>query len=78
MNSLGGPGECIPIAADITIKEECEKIANKISKKENGKLDILINNSATVWGAPLTEIPEKAWDKVYKLNVTSIYFMTLA
>uniref|UniRef100_A0A1D1YSA1 Rhamnolipids biosynthesis 3-oxoacyl-[acyl-carrier-protein] reductase n=1 Tax=Anthurium amnicola TaxID=1678845 RepID=A0A1D1YSA1_9ARAE len=78
LNSLGGSGECIPIVADITIKEECEKIANKISKKENGKLDILINNSGFVWGAPLTEIPEEAWDKVFRLNVISVYFMTMA
>lgn len=35
----------ISITADITTKEECEKIANKISERENGKLDILINNS---------------------------------
>ncbi|CAB4406632.1 unnamed protein product [Rhizophagus irregularis] len=78
LNSLGGPGECIPITADITIKEECEKIANKISEKENGKLDILINNSGTSWPTPLKEVPEKVWDKVYRLNVISVYYMTNA
>ena len=78
MNSLGGPGECIPIAADITIKEECEKLANKINKLENGKLDILINNSGIVWGDPLTKIPEESWDKILRLNVVSVYYMTIA
>ncbi|GBB93223.1 hypothetical protein RclHR1_21310001 [Rhizophagus clarus] len=78
MNSLGGPGECFPITADITIKEECEKIANKISERENGKLDILINNSGMAIVNPLKEIPEKSWNKVYKLNVISVYFMTIA
>jgi NAD(P)-dependent dehydrogenase (short-subunit alcohol dehydrogenase family) len=78
LNSLGGPGECIPITADITIKEECEKIANKISESENGKLDILINNSGVTWRAPLKEIPEESWDKIYRLNVISVYYMTMA
>jgi 2-deoxy-D-gluconate 3-dehydrogenase len=75
---LGGPGECIPITADITIKEECEKIANKISKMENGKLDILINNSGIGWAGPLTEIPEEGWNTVLRLNVVSVYYMTIA
>ena len=78
MNSLGGPGECIPITADITIKKECEKIANKISKMENSKLDILINNSGTGRADPLTEIPEEGWNTVLRLNVVSIYYMTVA
>ena len=78
MNSLGGPGECIPIAADITIKEECEKIANKIGKIENGKLDILINNSGIGRGDPLTKAPEKGWNTVLRLNVVSVYYMTIA
>jgi len=78
LNSLGGPGECIPITADITIKEECEKIANKISKSENGKLDILINNSGVASLAPITEIPKEDWDKIFRLNVMGVYFMTIA
>ncbi|RIA87311.1 hypothetical protein C1645_772520 [Glomus cerebriforme] len=78
LNNLGGPGECIPIVADITINEECEKIVNKISKQENGKLDILINNSGIAWGNPVTKIPENTWDKIFRLNVMSVYFMTMA
>jgi len=78
LNSLGGPGECIPITADITIKEECEKLASKISELENGKLDILINNSGTGQADPLTEIPEEVWNKTLRLNVLSVYYMTIA
>jgi len=75
---LGGPGECISIAADITIKEECEKLANKINKLENGKLDILINNSGISRADSLTEVPERGWNTVLRLNVVSVYYMTIA
>jgi NAD(P)-dependent dehydrogenase (short-subunit alcohol dehydrogenase family) len=78
LNSLGGSGECIPMAADITIKEECEKLASKISELENGKLDILINNSGTGQADPLTKISEEVWNKTVRLNVMSVYYMTVA
>jgi len=77
LNGLGGP-ECISLKADITIKEECEKISNEISKRENGKLDILINNSGFLWGTPLTKIKEVTWNKIYGVNVIGVYFMTIA
>ncbi len=77
MNGLGGP-ECISLKADITIKEECEKISNEISKRENGKLDILINNSGFLRKAPLTKITEDTWNEVYGVNVIGVYFMTIA
>ena len=77
LNNLGGP-ECIPLNSDITIKTECEKISNEISKRENGKLDILINNSGILLGPSLTNITEIAWDQTIKLNVISVYLMTMA
>ncbi|CAG8690667.1 10885_t:CDS:2 [Funneliformis caledonium] len=77
LNSLGG-SECIPIKADVSIKEECEKISNEINRRENGKLDILINNAGIAFGAPLTKITEDIWDKSHKLNVASVYHMTMA
>ncbi|CAG8550884.1 6322_t:CDS:2 [Ambispora leptoticha] len=74
-----GPGECIGIQANLTSKEECEKLVTEIRRRElDGKLHILVNNSGATWGAPLDKIPEKAWDRVNKLNVTGVYYLTIA
>jgi NAD(P)-dependent dehydrogenase (short-subunit alcohol dehydrogenase family) len=40
------------------------------------KLDVLVNNAGTNWGAPLDEYPESAWDKVHELNVKGIFELT--
>jgi len=68
-------GECIALPTDLSNVENIETLANQLSEKED-KLDILINNSGTSWGAPLGEFPEKGWDKVMDLNVKAVFFLT--
>jgi NAD(P)-dependent dehydrogenase (short-subunit alcohol dehydrogenase family) len=43
---------------------------------ELGRLDILINNAGGTRMGPLKDLPTKAWDSVYDLNVRSAYFAT--
>lgn len=68
-------GECIALPMDLSKVENIEKLATDLSEREE-KLDILINNSGTSWGAKLGEFPEKGWDKVMDLNVKSLFFLT--
>jgi NAD(P)-dependent dehydrogenase (short-subunit alcohol dehydrogenase family) len=37
---------------------------------------VLVNQAGANWGAPYAEFPESAWDKVFDLNVKSIFFLT--
>lgn len=67
-------GSCISIPYDLSVIENIQDLADKISEKEQ-KLDILINNSGRSWGAPLNEFPEKGWDNVMDLNVKSPFFL---
>ena len=43
-----------------------------------GRIDILINNAGTTWGAPTEEHPLEAWQKVVNLNLTGTFMMTQA
>ncbi|KAK1947535.1 Rhamnolipids biosynthesis 3-oxoacyl-[acyl-carrier-protein] reductase [Phytophthora citrophthora] len=58
------------LQADLISEDACKKLAEEIAKKEN-KVDVLINNSGVGWGGDVTHHPEKAWNKVLTVNVTS-------
>ena len=68
-------GECIAISADLSETEGILKFIKEIKAVE-GKIDILINNAGTSWGAPIEEFPEQGWDKVMDINLKSIFFLT--
>lgn len=74
MNELG-KGQCLALPADLSKIENIEVLAENFAEKEE-KLDILINNSGTSWGASIDEFPEKGWDKVMDLNVKGVFFLT--
>lgn len=43
-----------------------------------GRIDVLVNNAATIWGAPTLEYPLKGWDRVFDLNVRGLWVLTQA
>lgn len=43
--------------------------------KEFGRVDILINNSGTTWGASSLEFPLSGWNKVIETNLTGAWLM---
>jgi len=40
---------------------------------ELGRIDVLVNNSGTSWGAPAVDVPLDAWEKVIGVNVTGAF-----
>src|SRR6059058_214679 len=48
---------------DISQNSEVESAVNAVLEKFH-KIDILVNNAGATWGAPFTELPLHAWDKV--------------
>jgi len=70
-------GTCISIPADLSTKEGIDSLVREIKSRET-RLDILVNNAGAVWGAPIDEFPESAWDKVMTINVKSPFFLTQA
>jgi gluconate 5-dehydrogenase len=43
---------------------------------ESGRLHVLVNNAAAIWGAPTLEFPIEAWDKVFAVNVRGLWLLT--
>jgi NAD(P)-dependent dehydrogenase (short-subunit alcohol dehydrogenase family) len=62
--------------ADLSKLSEIERIASRLQTLFGGELDVLVNNAGATWGAPLDEYPETGWDKVFDLDVKSLFFVT--
>lgn len=86
-------GQIVPLAGDVTSKASIQKLVQEISSKEK-VLHILINNAGIASTTQNTDIqnPDELsdtlfkdetvtfdqWERVYRSNVTQIYFMTVA
>jgi NAD(P)-dependent dehydrogenase (short-subunit alcohol dehydrogenase family) len=73
---LSAIGECISLPADLSTEAECRRLADEVIARENGRLDILINNAGATWGTPLAEFDDAAWDRVLDLNVKGVFHLT--
>ncbi|KAF2852662.1 3-oxoacyl-reductase [Plenodomus tracheiphilus IPT5] len=71
-----GPGTCEYIIADLKDKAGCVKLCDEV-KKRTDRLTVLVNNTGASWGDDYYNFPEHAWDKLYALNVKSIFYMTV-
>lgn len=40
------------------------------------RLDILVNNAGMAWAAPTLDYPLSGWDKVFDLNVRSLFYLS--
>lgn len=63
--------------ADLSDRQSFDALVAQIAGKL-GRIDILINNAATTWGAPAEEFPDDGWDKVLALGLTASFAMTRA
>ena len=64
--------EVITIKGDVTKERDVKKIIKK-TKKEFGKVDVLVNNAGSLLQKPIEEITEKEWDKVIETKLKGIY-----
>jgi NAD(P)-dependent dehydrogenase (short-subunit alcohol dehydrogenase family) len=72
----GSGGKAEYIVADLGNKAGCDKLVEEV-KKRTDRLTVLINNSGMSWGAPYDDFPESGFDRVFALNVKSIYYTTV-
>ncbi|KAI5803599.1 hypothetical protein DFH27DRAFT_556340 [Peziza echinospora] len=77
LNKLGqaSGGSAHYIAADLYKLEDCKRIAEELGAKEK-KLDVLVNNSGSNWGASYEEYPDAAWTRVLTLNLQRVFTLT--
>jgi NAD(P)-dependent dehydrogenase (short-subunit alcohol dehydrogenase family) len=72
---LGQYGPCEAIPIDVNDAGARRELAEILSGHE-GKLDILVNNAGTSWGDRYEDYAAEAFDKVFRLNVSSVFAMT--
>ncbi|EAA31392.2 hypothetical protein GE21DRAFT_7833 [Neurospora crassa] len=70
-------GSAVALPADLSSAEECTRVAQELSKREQ-KLHVLINNSGATWGAAYDEYPDNAWTKLLTLNLHRVFTLTQA
>ncbi|KAG6616903.1 Glycoside hydrolase [Phytophthora cinnamomi] len=70
-----GPGNCVPLQADLSGEEACKALADEIAKRET-RVDVLVNNSAIGIETPVESTPKSAWNETLSLNVTAPYLLT--
>jgi len=68
-------GECIAVPGDVATMAGVEALAGEFARHET-RLDVLVNNAGSTWGAPIDEFPENGWDKVMDTNVKGVFFLT--
>jgi NAD(P)-dependent dehydrogenase (short-subunit alcohol dehydrogenase family) len=74
---LSEHGSCEAIPADLSVPEECGRLAAAVAEREPA-LHILVNNAGATWGAPIEDYPDSAWDKVLAVNVKGVFHLTRA
>ncbi len=70
IEKLGRRG--IAIRTDLSESEEIDALADRTIAAV-GRLSILVNNAARIWGAPTLEFPMEAWDRVFEVNVRGLW-----
>ena len=66
---------CLVVPTDVKVEDQVVAMVNR-TVDELGRLDILVNNAGGTRMGPLQDLPTRAWDSVYELNVRSAYVAT--
>ncbi|HCT76938.1 MAG TPA: 3-oxoacyl-ACP reductase [Micromonosporaceae bacterium] len=74
---LSKHGEVWAVPANLSTREECERLIAEFSTRESS-MHILVNNAGATWGAPLEDFPDHAWDKVLDINLKGPFYLTRA
>lgn len=68
-------GRCLIVPTDVKDEEQVVAMVQR-TVSELGRIDILVNNAGGTRMGPLENLPTKAWDSVYDLNVRAAYVAT--
>jgi meso-butanediol dehydrogenase/(S,S)-butanediol dehydrogenase/diacetyl reductase len=72
-----GGGSAHAFAADVSESSEISSAVEGILRRW-GKIDILFNNAGIVVGGKIHMMDEESWDKVFRVNVKSIFLFSRA
>jgi gluconate 5-dehydrogenase len=67
----------IGLACDVRNPAQVDAVVQR-AVGELGRVDILVNNSGTSWGAPPEDVPIDGWEKVIGVNLTGAFLFAQA
>ena len=70
----------LPFVTDMLSADDTQRLADE-TKRELGRIDILVNNAASSRGAdraPVLQIPDDEWRRVIDMNLTGTFLVTKA
>lgn len=67
--------QVLAASLDVTVPEQVDAVV-ALALKTYGRIDVLVNNSGTSWGAPAADMPLSAWQKVLDVNLTGTFLMS--
>ena len=65
------------LRCDVREPHEVETVVER-TRAEFGRIDVLVNNSGTVWGATPEDMPLEGWQKVVDVNLTGTFLFSQA
>jgi NAD(P)-dependent dehydrogenase (short-subunit alcohol dehydrogenase family) len=66
---------CLPVQTDVKVEDQVIHLVER-TVSELGRIDVLINNAGGNRLARLTDLPTRAWDSSFNLNVRAAYVAT--
>ena len=65
------------LRCDVRDPHEVEAVVER-TQAELGRIDVLVNNAGTVWGATPEDMPLEGWQKVVDVNLTGTFLFSQA
>jgi NAD(P)-dependent dehydrogenase (short-subunit alcohol dehydrogenase family) len=69
--------EVLALGCDVKEPASIQEVADATAK-QFGRIDILINNAGTSWGAPVESMTLEQWNKVIETNLTGTFLFSQA
>ena len=74
-SNAGGPGRAVAIPANISRKEEIERLVEE-TRRQLGRIDVLVCNAAVnPFYGPMSELPDSAFEKILGVNIMSNHWL---
>lgn len=70
---LDSGGTAFPVGLDVTRAESIQAMLGTVISTA-GRVDVLVNDAGVVEVQPIFEIDERAWDRVFSVNVKGLFF----
>jgi NAD(P)-dependent dehydrogenase (short-subunit alcohol dehydrogenase family) len=67
----------LALGCDVKNPEQVQEVVRE-TVAQFGRIDILINNAGTAWGAPVEEMRLEHWNKVIETNLTGTFLFSQA